>query len=425
MSITSAVFRINRFLLLIAAIAILNACGGGGGGGSDPSPLPPTPTPPAPPPAPPAPAPVPDADNDGVPDNQDNCANSPANVSVDANGCAAAQLDSDLDSVNDAIDQCPATPQNEAVDSIGCGVVTQGGGNAGDLDGDMVTNQMDICPETPNGELVDTAGCSDSQKDSDNDGVSNDLDSCDMTPAGEPINARGCGTATETGVIASAFVEQNGMLVVELESTNYSGDWHVETGKGAKGNAYLLFNGSDNFNQPDVDTITIPVVINNPGIYRFQWRNIIGEGDSPTEANDSWLKIASNNFFGEKISDAQGETPVGHIVCPNGRDASNRCEGERPEGSTRDGWFKAYRNGGPVDAWVWRVFTSDFDPHAIFAEFDNAGEYNILVSGRSFGHGIDRLVMYRSGNADNNIEESEATSLTVPESQRRTNDNGS
>ena len=167
------------------------------------------------------------------------------------------------------------------------------------------------------------------------------------------------------------------------------------------------------------------MVINNPGIYRFQWRNIIGEGDSPTEANDSWLKIASNNFFGEKISDAQGETPVGHIVCPNGRDASNRCEGERPEGSTRDGWFKAYRNGGPVDAWVWRVFTSDFDPHAIFAEFDNAGEYNILVSGRSFGHGIDRLVMYRSGNADNNIEESEATSLTVPESQRRTNDNGS
>ena len=106
------------------------------------------------------------------------------------------------------------------------------------------------------------------------------------------------------------------MVVVEMESTNYSGNWQLETGAKSSGNAYLLYTGSNNFNTPNVDTITVPVLVNSPGIYRFVWLNIIGEGDSPTEANDSWLKIESSRLYGKKISDAQGETPLGHIVCP-------------------------------------------------------------------------------------------------------------
>jgi hypothetical protein len=360
-----------------------------------------------------------DADSDGVQDSLDLCPNTSANQAVDVNGCASAQLDDDSDGVNNSVDQCAATPDGETVDSAGCGVVTQGGASANDTDADSVLNDVDTCPLTPRNELVDSVGCSQSQLDNDNDGVFNDIDLCDSTPSGEPIDTRGCGTTTETSVLSSAFVEQNGLLVVELENTNFSGNWEVEHGELSTNNGYLVYKGSDNFSTPNIDTITIPVVINNPGVYRFQWRNIISEGDSPTEANDSWLKIESNNFFAKKISAAQGTEPVGHIVCPNGRDASNRCEGSRPDGSTRLGWFKAYRNGGPVNGWVWRVSTSDFDPHAIFAEFDAPGQYNILVSGRSFGHGIDRLVMYKSDNSSGNLTEEFATDIDLVESARQ------
>ncbi|WP_111978011.1 carbohydrate-binding protein [Algibacillus agarilyticus] len=61
-----------------------------------------------------------DADNDGVIDANDQCANTPANASVNANGCALSQLDSDNDGVNDEIDQCNATPAGTSVDNTGC-----------------------------------------------------------------------------------------------------------------------------------------------------------------------------------------------------------------------------------------------------------------------------------------------------------------
>ncbi|WP_371193877.1 thrombospondin type 3 repeat-containing protein [Glaciecola sp. SC05] len=361
---------------------------------------------------------APDADSDGVNDAQDTCANTSANATVDSNGCAPTQLDNDDDGKNNAIDQCPATPQGEAVDILGCGIDTQGGASPDDLDNDSVLNANDSCDATPRDELVDAVGCSASQKDNDADGVSDDIDVCDTTPNGEPVDIRGCGINSETQVLSSAFVERDGLLVIELESTNYDGDWQLRTGRLSSGNAYLMYQGNNNFNLPGVDVITVPIVINQPGIYRFSWLNIIGEGDSPTEANDSWLQINSENFYAKKISNAQGDTPLGHIVCPVGRPSSNRCEGEAPEGSSSQGWLKVYRTGSPVDDWVWRSFTSDNDPHAIFAEFDQAGQYNILISGRSFGHGIDRLVLYRSENPNSNVSEETAISLDRAESSR-------
>src|SRR5262249_21315622 len=57
---------------------------------------------PAPPPA--APPPVADSDHDGVPDNIDQCPNTPAGVKVDNVGCP---LDSDGDGVPDYLDKCP------------------------------------------------------------------------------------------------------------------------------------------------------------------------------------------------------------------------------------------------------------------------------------------------------------------------------
>ncbi|MCD1628624.1 OmpA family protein [Marinobacter shengliensis] len=75
---------------------------------------------PAPEPAP-APAPA-DSDGDGVPDNRDQCPNTPAGVQVDSRGCP---VDSDGDGVPDYRDDCPNTAAGATVDERGCEGVTE------------------------------------------------------------------------------------------------------------------------------------------------------------------------------------------------------------------------------------------------------------------------------------------------------------
>lgn len=60
-----------------------------------------------------------DADGDGIADDQDQCADSPAGVPVDQNGCP---LDSDGDGVPDYLDKCADTRMNAKVDDQGCEV---------------------------------------------------------------------------------------------------------------------------------------------------------------------------------------------------------------------------------------------------------------------------------------------------------------
>lgn len=71
----------------------------------------------------PAPAPMPaDSDNDGVPDSRDQCPNTAAGVSVNAQGCP---LDSDNDGVADHRDACANTEAGAKVDDKGCEGVTE------------------------------------------------------------------------------------------------------------------------------------------------------------------------------------------------------------------------------------------------------------------------------------------------------------
>src|SRR2546427_4253723 len=58
-----------------------------------------------------------DSDGDGVPDDKDDCPNTPKGAYVDAHGCPH---DSDGDGVWDGIDQSPNTPKGTPVDSKGC-----------------------------------------------------------------------------------------------------------------------------------------------------------------------------------------------------------------------------------------------------------------------------------------------------------------
>jgi len=61
-----------------------------------------------------------DSDGDGVPDDEDECPDTPPGIQVDAVGCAG---DSDGDGVTDDIDMCLGTPKGAIVDHRGCWVV--------------------------------------------------------------------------------------------------------------------------------------------------------------------------------------------------------------------------------------------------------------------------------------------------------------
>lgn len=88
-----------------------------------------------------------DSDGDGILDNTDECANTPAGVAVGANGCG---LDGDLDGVADYQDQCAQTPAQVKVDAQGC---------PEDLDQDGIADANDQCPDSSKGQLVDQSGC--------------------------------------------------------------------------------------------------------------------------------------------------------------------------------------------------------------------------------------------------------------------------
>ncbi len=194
--------------------------------------------------------------------------------------------------------------------------------------------------------------------------------------------------------IAQTFLEEDGLVVIEIESAeNAPSNWAEETAfAGFTGEGYFRYDGNNHSNDPGIDVIEYGIFIQNPGLYRFRWRSLIAEGSSTTDSNDSWLKIFGDAFYG-----LQG---TNSIVCPKGYDpSSNDCPVEldddmnvMPAGSGSDGWFKVYRSG-PGD-WVWSTQTSDNDAHQIYARFDQSTLYRLQISGRSKNHAIDRLVMY-------------------------------
>jgi RHS repeat-associated protein len=107
---------------------------------------------------------LPDGDNDGVPDVNDNCPDTPN----------PGQQDSDGDGRGDACDNCPTTSNSDQRDNDTDGVgdacdncPTTANATQQDGDSDGVGDACDNCPNTPNAD----------QRDSDNDGVG---DACEQ-----------------------------------------------------------------------------------------------------------------------------------------------------------------------------------------------------------------------------------------------------
>ena len=224
--------------------------------------------------------------------------------------------------------------------------------------------------------------------------------------AGNPVPAQ--------TVLDGFFVESDGRLILESESmtplpspwadaSNYTAP-DINDPANATGDGFIGWEGSQQLNNPGQGTLVYPVQINTPGEYRFCWRSQVGNGTSPTDHNDTWLKIDADAFFGRNGS--------GNVVCPKGFDpGQNDCVGGEPNGSGTDGWFKVYSSG--TTDWTFSTRTSDNDAHNIFARFDRADIYTLQLSGRSSFHIVDRLTLADNGNCitDLGLGESEYVDL--------------
>lgn len=223
-----------------------------------------------------------------------------------------------------------------------------------------------------------------------------------LTSVSHPLSAQ--------TVLDGYFIESDGRLIIESESivplpspwadaTNFTAP-NVNAPDQATGDGFIVWEGNQQLNNPGQGTLVYPVQINTPGEYRFCWRTQVGNGTSPTDHNDSWLKIDADAYFGRRSN--------GNIVCPKGFDpARNDCVGGAPNGSGSEGWFKVYSSG--TTDWTFSTRTSDNDAHNIFARFDTADIYTLQISGRSSFHLVDRLTLADNGNCITNLE--------IPESE--------
>ncbi len=111
----------------------------------------------------------PDTDGDQIPDDMDDCPNTPKGAVINVRGC---EHDSDKDGVPNSADACPGTPVGANVDAKGCQL---------DSDADGVIDDIDQCRNTPQGASVMADGCA----------LRND---CRIPAPGQRIDASGCAT---------------------------------------------------------------------------------------------------------------------------------------------------------------------------------------------------------------------------------------
>ncbi|MGA9638656.1 Ig-like domain-containing protein [Flavobacterium sp.] len=209
-------------------------------------------------------------------------------------------------------------------------------------------------------------------------------------------------TVTEAPAIESGcnFEEENGLLIIETESAaNYEkAQFTLETGAVGTttptGTGYLRYTGPDHFGAPvAAHTLSYKIKITNPGIYQFLWRNVrdpqAATGDA---ANDAFLNIKDNNvrFYGIKAGVEYTLTAPTKVWIQKS-DFVYECYGETHAAGVK------------------------INGMSMWANFPTAGEYTIEHAGRSKGHSVDRIVLFKSNRG------ADAKNILTPESNREKN----
>lgn len=215
------------------------------------------------------------------------------------------------------------------------------------------------------------------------------------------------------------FEEKDGLLTIEMESGVLPQGSNWKYGSEADPNLsgstinYIYWDGAQSFSALSGAAITYNIKINNPGTYRLAWRGRIGAGDSGGEHNDAWLKIEADDFYATSSSSSTATTAL--EPKPSCSSNPNR---DCPEGSTTGGFFKAFMNRHPVNKPIeerWGFVTNTNDGNSfrfIWATFNTAGNYSIIVDARSSFFFMDKMVLRRSNISDSvafNLNNSEST----------------
>ncbi|MFT5292088.1 MAG: hypothetical protein ACI82F_004173 [Planctomycetota bacterium] len=167
----------------------------------------------------------------------------------------------------------------------------------------------------------------------------------------------------------SVFQEQNGLVVMQVESVAVVPSWVLETNvSGYTGSGYYRWSGPDMYNTPGSGFTRYKFNITTPGTYMLSIHNYHDDPE-PDKDNDCWVNTDGGNF--KKVYSNNGTATVGR--------------------------------------WNW---ASDFESTGDQAEFFfGAGAHNIGISGRSNGYHMDRVHLWLSSVND-------PLNLSLPESPR-------
>lgn len=227
------------------------------------------------------------------------------------------------------------------------------------------------------------------------------------------INAQ---TATCDGTLP--FEEKDGLLTIEMESgvlpANSNWKYGSEADPNLSGSTinYIYWDGNQSFSSLSGAAITYNIKINNPGTYRLAWRGRIGTGNSGGEHNDAWLRIVADDFYA-----TQSNSPTAIPALEPKPSCTSNPNRDCPEGSSTGGFFKAFMNRHPVnkpieERWGFVTNTNDGNSYRfIWATFNSAGNYSIIVDARSSFFFMDKMVLRKS-----NISDSVAFDLNNAES---------
>lgn len=166
------------------------------------------------------------------------------------------------------------------------------------------------------------------------------------------------------------FVEENGILTIEMESGDFSGTfWQKKTDiADYTGSGYLQYIGGHFTGIPGNSQITYTFRIQNPGRYSFKMRAY----RTSHEDNDVWVRF-----------------PDGGVM--------TKIEGDNT-GVKDDEWFKFLI--GARNAWSYFMKTQHSHTgeslHDVYVDFPAAGVYTVQVSGRSTGFRLDRFTLYNT-----------------------------
>ena len=94
-----------------------------------------------------------------------------------------------------------------------------------------------------------------------------------------------------------AYIESNGLVVIQAESVPLAGDWVQETAEeGYTGSGYLRWNGPNLYGTPDVGTLAFRVYISEPGDYNVRLRISHKGAPAGDQWNDCWARMDNGTW---------------------------------------------------------------------------------------------------------------------------------